>query len=193
MSSSKRLTKTQQAFNEIALILKEISADGIITVDEFKRIMQWRVNWRTVVRREELRSFDNWLVGAIADGKVDKNEKIELLEWAKKIQEEFNKQQFEDDVTPVNTFFEYSTDEIPSWQNDPITDRQFSFLIDLGETEENCRSFSKGTASKRIDELLYQRNQKRNQSIQVDLDQIKAYMIIAIVILVILVIIFLFK
>lgn len=190
MVSSNKPTKTQQAFDEITLILKEISADGIITVDEFKRVMQWRADWRTVVRREELRSFDDWLVGAIADGKIDKNEKIELLEWSKKIQEEYNKQQSENDVTPIGTYFDYPDDKVASWQDDPITVRQLTFLIDLGETEENCRTFTKGTASKRIDELLYQRTQKRKQS---NTEQIKTYIIIAIAILIVLLLILLFN
>lgn len=151
------MTKTQQALHELSTILKEISADGIITKDEFMRVMQWRVRWSTVVRREEIRPFDNWFKDAIADNLITKDERDALIAWTAKI--EALKIE-EGEAISADCYLQTPRESRPTWGDDPATMKQVQFLIQLGHPESQCHGLTKGKASSLIDELLEKRNQR---------------------------------
>lgn len=158
--------KTGQALNELKGLLKLASADGKIDDGELRAIMTWRSNYRTVLRREPIKPFDDWLEEALADGQIDDKERSELVSWAEKLGE----------PTPAaapaaakpavtnktgDEYLAMPPSRRPSWKSDPATAKQIDFLLDLGESERACRGLTKGEASARIDTLLDQQRERQ--------------------------------
>lgn len=161
--------KTGQALNELKGLLKLASADGKIDDSELRAIMTWRSNYRTVLRREPIKPFDDWLEEALADGQIDEKERGEMVAWADRLGEPSPAAETKPEIKPPVAVRRKTGDEYlaippsrrPSWKNDPATDKQVSFLLDLGESERACRGLTKGQASARISELLDEGRESR--------------------------------
>jgi len=157
-----KLTKTQQAFIELAALLEEIKADGVITDVEFQRVMGWRCKWKTVVRREELRDFDDWLNQAMSDGVISSDERMQLVGWSDRLSgKNKNKTLNVENFESGDQYLKCPVSVRPTWRNDPATAKQVAFLIELGDSEEDCRCMTKGQASNRIESLLESRDSRR--------------------------------
>jgi polyhydroxyalkanoate synthesis regulator phasin len=153
-------SKTQQAVEALTEILTEITEDGELTAQEIKRLIQWKIDWKTVARRGELKEFTDWFTEAIADGVIDREERRGIFKWAKDLEkraseraaeEERARQASQRDVPPP---YEPNT----KWRDDPITEKQIRFLEELGAPRRKTKGLTKGQASKLIDELLEQQN-----------------------------------
>lgn len=141
------MTKTQMAFRELNDLLKTITADKRITLEEIEQLMRWRSTWATVVKRPQLKAFTEWFDNAVADGQFTTAEISDLFVWC----EEIASQAGEDEMIENRR-----TAPASDWRRDPVTDAQFSYLVNLGVPEPEIRQMTKGEASQRINQLVDQ-------------------------------------
>lgn len=138
------INKTQQAFLCLNDLVKAITSDGKLTRHEIEELMDWRVEWRTVVKRSVLKPFTEWFDEAVADGRITRNEAAELLAWAEEIA---NHPEHEEIKSRRLVAAE-------KWRSHPVTEPQVQFLIDLGVAESESLKMTKGEASERIESIL---------------------------------------
>ena len=153
--------KTQEAIKALATLLTKIGADSVVTDDEVRELQAWKVKHRSVIGREALRPFRDWLDKVLADGEVDAEERIDLLAWCQWAKAWSEKRKASMPVpVPRSSPTIQSITISRDWKTDPMSDRQRSFLHDLGASSSQMRGLTKGQASNLIDQLLEQRDSR---------------------------------
>jgi hypothetical protein len=156
--------KTGAAIADLVVLMKGIVADGKIDDLELRELLLWRSRHQTVVRRQPLKPFTEFLDSILADGEMSSDEHIDLLAWGRWMDDV--RQRMESTSEKAFVAPEPPPQRARSdWRSDPITDKQRNFAEELGAKPRDLKGMTKGQASALIDKLLMQRDMAKYDTI----------------------------
>lgn len=136
--------KTQAAIGELVKILRRIKARGPGKGD-VKLLSEWAATYRSVRTRPAIKPAATWIEATIADGEIDAQEREQLNQWCEFAEAwDRNAKARQAEVFAAEN----------AWRDDPMSDRQRAYLLDLGAKPASLNGITKGEASDRIDRLL---------------------------------------
>lgn len=144
--------KTKTAIGDLASLLEAVQKDGRITNTEFSQLHMWKVQNKTVSRRQVLRPHTDWLNEVLADGKVDAEEITQFAARAAVLKDLYAKCVLVTKEDAMRKQGSLSPDA--PWRSHPASERQIDFLRGLGVPTHRYNGITKGQASDLIEETL---------------------------------------